>query len=767
MEPNLNQLSNIEDFEKALILAQMPHESGYRSANFPAVFHWLQAKLDIQGAELIDPTPPGTIGGPAVIPPGPEDRKGKFEPEPGFYQGFEEVTSDKRWYFYWDMSSWSLHELGDLPQVPLNDGFGSFSITHSGAVKNDTILDRRTNKGIVNLVDISKFQDGFYYDTNGNLVVDSLYSAIKIPVKPGVLYTMNYAQALVWFNESGTKISHVSSPNSATGFTSPAGAVECRTATSTNNKRFFMFQEYDGTNRFTKEANEVGLEGFVDKNKVSGLFLKDMINLTTGAKLLNGTKKVTGAYYNSLPVGRIEAVSGRDILWGIILKKNTIYKIAGLTSVAQAVFYGFNYEIISTFTGIRTILVTPDEFYSLAISDTTAAIASLTIEEVEEGNILSTTGGSSDSDLDVTTGLTVTSSGRYTTQYFPVDPTKDYYYKRLNNFKIAFYDKAGAFISAISYGSFSNNRKDTFRPPINAKSMRFAGLQTQYTTNILSKIVYPDVYNLTKITVTMNSENWLSIRSACESAYLLADYKNRFIVYVPNGEYNETDFMGWGKYVKLIGESREGVVITSDGNSTNPDHVTPSNYVWPDEAGKQVSSINKIYKHLFFGYRDSHIENLTLLAIGCKYVSHEDSSIYHKLYFKNVRFVADDCQNVLGVGLWAGQYLLKENCVYENLTNQAILYIHNTASQSEGADYILKGGKMIGGCMAVQAEELGSGQVDNIVLDGVVTPNNKIISLSAANSSVPYNLNIMVQGGSQISTVNYTNRPNGSKTVVY
>lgn len=64
---------------------------------------------------LIDPTPPGTQANPAFIPNGPPDRKGKFEPEPGFYQGFPEVTADKRWYFYWNMISWSLKYLGPIP----------------------------------------------------------------------------------------------------------------------------------------------------------------------------------------------------------------------------------------------------------------------------------------------------------------------------------------------------------------------------------------------------------------------------------------------------------------------------------------------------------------------------------------------------------------------------------------------------------------------------------------------------------------------------
>ncbi|MFD2741976.1 MULTISPECIES: DUF4886 domain-containing protein [Sphingobacterium] len=65
--------------------------------------------------DLIDPIAPGTAQVPAVIPAGPAGKKRKFEPRPGFYQGFPEVTSDKRWYFYWDDSIWQLVDLGKIP----------------------------------------------------------------------------------------------------------------------------------------------------------------------------------------------------------------------------------------------------------------------------------------------------------------------------------------------------------------------------------------------------------------------------------------------------------------------------------------------------------------------------------------------------------------------------------------------------------------------------------------------------------------------------
>ena len=105
MDSQLNKLSPLIDFDNALVPGQMPNENAFRSAPFKDLVGWLQGQLDIRGAELLDPVAPGTQAEPAVIPSGPEDSKGKFEPQPGFYQGFPEVTPNKRWYFYWDMNA--------------------------------------------------------------------------------------------------------------------------------------------------------------------------------------------------------------------------------------------------------------------------------------------------------------------------------------------------------------------------------------------------------------------------------------------------------------------------------------------------------------------------------------------------------------------------------------------------------------------------------------------------------------------------------------
>src|SRR5690606_10838107 len=119
MDARLNQLAKVDDFERALIIAQYAHEKNFRAFTGPELYNWLNLKLDVS-AELMDPIPPGTAENPAVLPPGPAGQKRKFEPQPGFYQGFDEMTSDKRWYFYWNGSSWSLVGMGELPSIPVD-----------------------------------------------------------------------------------------------------------------------------------------------------------------------------------------------------------------------------------------------------------------------------------------------------------------------------------------------------------------------------------------------------------------------------------------------------------------------------------------------------------------------------------------------------------------------------------------------------------------------------------------------------------------------
>lgn len=103
--------------------------------------------IEITG-ELIDPIAPGTAQAPAVIPAGPAGQKRKFTPAPGFYQGFPEVTADKRWEFYWDGTIWQLRDLGLLPSTALGPG-GAASYESVDKISAQIPLNTITNFPIV------------------------------------------------------------------------------------------------------------------------------------------------------------------------------------------------------------------------------------------------------------------------------------------------------------------------------------------------------------------------------------------------------------------------------------------------------------------------------------------------------------------------------------------------------------------------------------------------------------------------------------------
>src|SRR5690606_29970365 len=127
-------------------------------------------QASVTSGALTDPIPPGTESEPAVLPPGPAGQKVKFEPEPGFYQGFDEVTSDKRWYFYWNGTTWSLVDMGSLP-VPDVSGF-----TEKGGYEG-------TAQDLHDRID--------YIETSPSNAKDwsaGTYTANQTAVKDGVLY---------------------------------------------------------------------------------------------------------------------------------------------------------------------------------------------------------------------------------------------------------------------------------------------------------------------------------------------------------------------------------------------------------------------------------------------------------------------------------------------------------------------------------------------------------------------------------------------------
>lgn len=77
------------------------------------------AELNVSGINYLAPIEPGTIADRAELPTMKPNQKYTFEAKPGHYKFGSSVynlTSDKRWLFFGDGTTWSLVDMGELPR---------------------------------------------------------------------------------------------------------------------------------------------------------------------------------------------------------------------------------------------------------------------------------------------------------------------------------------------------------------------------------------------------------------------------------------------------------------------------------------------------------------------------------------------------------------------------------------------------------------------------------------------------------------------------
>lgn len=104
-----------------------------------------QAKqyLDITSNEIAPIVGGDSEANATPVPAGPAGQTRRADVAPGwidFGDGPIEAAATNRWMAYWDGSSWSLVDMGELPQTEVYDGFDSDSTTIGGSAKNDSFL---------------------------------------------------------------------------------------------------------------------------------------------------------------------------------------------------------------------------------------------------------------------------------------------------------------------------------------------------------------------------------------------------------------------------------------------------------------------------------------------------------------------------------------------------------------------------------------------------------------------------------------------------
>ena len=288
------------------------------------------------------------------------------------------------------------------------------------------------------------------------------------------------------------------------------------------------------------------------------------------------------------------------------------------------------------------------------------------------------------------------------------------------------------------------------------------------------------------ITVAHSGGDFTSVRDAVASI-TDANKSKKYKILIKNGTYDEIDIKT-KDYVYIEGESRDGVVLKTNGMSTDN---SPSNYNFHTDmySNVAINSIPKAWKHLFVHVSNSTISNLTMVINNCKYVIHQDGwqNAYNAIvenciikriedYTTNVDDYDKSLQHLIGIGASAEQFQYYKNCEFHlelsnvpfdaNLDAVALLW-HNWQWQNKPCGLIAENCNMFG-CGIVSIWELGSEQKDNIRLNNCHTDSVKngiYYDISEISVTQNYNITLHINGCNVPFVLLSKNRLEGSDYV--
>lgn len=125
MDAKLNQFASVDDFRKAYILCQYPHEDKFRAASYEEFYNWLNVRLELSGIEMAPVQGGASEEEATVIPAGPAGQRRKMDASPGWYSvgGVPvEATKGSIWKWFWNGTSWSLVDMGKIDIGKLDSG---------------------------------------------------------------------------------------------------------------------------------------------------------------------------------------------------------------------------------------------------------------------------------------------------------------------------------------------------------------------------------------------------------------------------------------------------------------------------------------------------------------------------------------------------------------------------------------------------------------------------------------------------------------------
>lgn len=226
-----------------------------------------------------------------------------------------------------------------------------------------------------------------------------------------------------------------------------------------------------------------------------------------------------------------------------------------------------------------------------------------------------------------------------------------------------------------------------------------------------------------------------------------------YTVYVRNGTYNELQ-LTIGDWVTVEGQSRDGVIMISDGLRTDIDPV----------SGQRYCDMLESDKHGFWMTSASTLRNMTIIVNDVKYCQHSDGSGAWSMSVENC-IMRSSTGFPVGVGLHASQHITWTDCVFEYTgagTVQGLL-LHNWNEQAAACSATLVRCSSVSCAIAILTE-LGSEQSDLIKFDACTSPSAIVYAVTAyywhggghAITEIPYNLGVWVHGGTIPSpTISY------------
>ena len=258
---------------------------------------------------------------------------------------------------------------------------------------------------------------------------------------------------------------------------------------------------------------------------------------------------------------------------------------------------------------------------------------------------------------------------------------------------------------------------NTDLPNHNGLSVDFSLNKIFYEVGKLSTYVGYEDYQLIKVVVNPGDSIRQTINNITD-----ASKKKRYQVLIKNGTYYEIDIVT-KSYVDIIGESRDGVKIITNGQSTE---ISPSDYHFSDYANTPINEIPALYKHLLWHTSSSKVSNLTMIVNDCKYVIHQDegagayTAIVDNCVIKREESISSGYGNLVGCGARHNEYMVYKNCVFVNNVPgmkpgdfPSAVFWHNIAHNNNVCGLTIENCKMFG-CNIAYINDLGSEKKDVI-----------------------------------------------------